>query len=86
MNHQENLFSPIASFFYLIVFVYNKISIEMESTLSWIMSTRSSQCHSNPVLFTPYKTTYPVIYLYDSHDHVQNTGVDIWKIMDVIPS
>ena len=49
------------------------------------MRTISSQCHNNPVLFTPRKLPDPVKDLYDSHIYDLKIRVDIWTRIDVVP-
>ena len=46
--------------------------------------TCSSQCHNNPVLVPPCKSTDTVKDLYDGQIYDLKTRMDIWKRMEVV--
>ena len=85
MIHQDTFFSPNATFSVFIIPVWPWISLEREISKIWILRTRSSQCHSNPVLFPLIKPPNHVMYLYDGHTYDPRTEVYIWMRMDMVP-
>ena len=61
------------------------ISLERESSWKWSLSTRSSQCHNNPVLVHPSKPPNPVKDIYYGRTYDLKTRVDIWTRIYIVP-
>ena len=65
--------------------MWSYILIERGSCWRWSLSTRSSQCHNNPVLVPPRKPPDTVKDIYDVQTYDLKTRVDTWTRMDVVP-
>ena len=61
------------------------ISLERKSCWRWSLSTSSSQCHNNSVLFHPRKPPDHVKDIYDGQTYELKKRLDIWTRMDLVP-
>ena len=57
---------------------------DRDGSWSYSLRTRSIQCHSNPVLSHPNKSTDPMMDLHHGQPHDLETRVDFWTIMHVV--